>query len=296
MTKNLKWIILFLTPATLFFLYVYAIPIIVLFTTSFTEWTIGTAPKFIGINNYIDLLTNDSDFIKAGINTGIWILLQSTIHVALGVLCALILARKKFYWKFTRTVYMIPNIISSAALGMMFLMIFNPTFGAVNSLIRIMGIKDFGHNWFLSDSTAFLAVTIIWLPFAANITILVLAEMSSIPPSILEAAYIDGVNAWKKIRYLTIPMLKPTFILLFLFGLGGILRGSFDLFYNLIGNNSVLYPQTDIIDTYVFRSLVGQYNFSMGAAAGFYQSVFGLVIVLAVNFVVKKVDPDNALF
>ena len=85
-------------------------------------------------------------------------------------------------------------------------------------------------------------------------------------------------------------------ILLILFGLGGILKGSFDLFYNLIGTNSVLYPETDIIDTYVFRSLVGQYNFSQGAAVGFYQSIFGLVFVLAVNAIVKRVEPDSALF
>jgi len=70
----------------------------------------------------------------------------------------------------------------------------------------------------------------------------------------------------------------------------------FDLFYNLIGTNSILYPQTDIIDTYVFRSLVGEFNFSAGAAVGFYQSIFGLVLVLTVNFIVKKIEPDSALF
>ena len=85
-------------------------------------------------------------------------------------------------------------------------------------------------------------------------------------------------------------------ILLVLFSLGGILKGSFDLFYNLIGTNSVLYPQTDIIDTFVFRSLAGQFNFSQGAAVGFYQSVFGLLLVLTVNAIVKKVDPESALF
>jgi len=83
---------------------------------------------------------------------------------------------------------------------------------------------------------------------------------------------------------------------LFLFGLGGVLKGSFDLFYNLIGNNSILYPQTDIIDTYVFRSLVGQFNFSMGAAVGFYQSIFGLLLVLIINLIVRKIEPDSALF
>lgn len=126
--------------------------------------------------------------------------------------------------------------------------------------------------------------------------IVYLAAIAGIDTEIYEAAYIDGVSSWQKIRYITAPLLKPTFILLALFSLGGILKGSFDLFYNLIGNNSVLFPQTDIIDTYVFRSVAGQFNFSMGAAVGLYQSVFGLVLVSVVNLVVRKIDPDSALF
>jgi len=289
MTKNLKWIILFLTPATLFFLYVYAIPIIVLFTTSFTEWTIGTAPKFIGINNYIDLLTNDSDFIKAGINTGIWILLQSTIHVALGVLCALILARKKFYWKFTRTVYMIPNIISSAALGMMFLMIFNPTFGAVNSLIRIMGIKDFGHNWFLSDSTAFLAVTIIWLPFAANITILVLAEMSSIPPSILEAAYIDGAGEVQTNIRIVLPMVHRIIGTSTLLAATSMLQKLDVIMITTSGgpgNTTLNLPM------YVYETALRQNNFGKANTAGVYMIIIGLIVVKSINWIYRMDESD----
>lgn len=126
--------------------------------------------------------------------------------------------------------------------------------------------------------------------------IVYLATITGINHDLYEAAYMDGATTWQRIRYMTLPILKPTFILLLLFGMGGILKGSFDLFYNLIGTNSVLYPQTDIIDTYVFRSLVGQFNFSMGAAVGFYQSLFGLILVLVVNFIVRKVEPDSALF
>jgi len=126
--------------------------------------------------------------------------------------------------------------------------------------------------------------------------IVYLASITGIDSELYEAAYMDGASHWQRIRYITLPMLKPTFVLLVLFGLGGILRGSFDLFYNLIGNNSVLYPQTDIIDTYVFRSLVGQFNLPLGAAVGFYQSIFGLVAVLTVNYIVKKIEPDYALF
>ena len=126
--------------------------------------------------------------------------------------------------------------------------------------------------------------------------IVYLAAITGISGEVYEAAYIDGASRLQRIRYVTVPLLKQTFILLVLFGLGGILRGSFDLFYNLIGTNSTLYGQTDIIDTYVYRSLIGSYNFSSSAAVGLYQSVFGLIIVLVVNAIVRKIEPDSALF
>ncbi len=126
--------------------------------------------------------------------------------------------------------------------------------------------------------------------------IVYMAAITGISSEIYEACYIDGASRFQRIRYVTLPLLKPTFILLVLFGLGGILRGSFDLFYNLIGTNSLLYGQTDIIDTYVYRSLVGSFNFASSAAVGLYQSVFGLIFVMVINLIVRKVEPESALF
>ena len=114
---------------------------------------------------------------------------------------------------------------------------------------------------------------------------------------IVEAAEIDGANAFQRIRYIVLPWLKPTFIILLLFSLGGVLRGNFGLFYNLVGaNNTSLYSTTDIIETYVFRSLMNNFNFSMGSAVSLYQSVFGFIVVIMANWLVKKASPDNSLF
>ena len=126
--------------------------------------------------------------------------------------------------------------------------------------------------------------------------IVYLAAITSLSTEIYEAAYIDGANTFQKIFYITLPQLRPTFMILLLFSLGGILRGQFDLFYNIIGDNSLLFPQTDIIDTYVYRGLIGNFNFSNSAAVGLYQSLFGLIIVVSVNAIVKKVNPEYALF
>ena len=223
----------------------------------------------------------------------VFIALGNAVQVAFAIMLSEI--NSKPFKKISQSVILLPHFISFVLVGFFAYNLFNYDYGFANTILTSLG---FERHEFYSDQSIWKYIIVafnIWKGTGYGM-IVYLAAIAGFDKEIFEAAYIDGVNAWKKIRYLTIPMLKPTFILLFLFGLGGILRGSFDLFYNLIGNNSVLYPQTDIIDTYVFRSLVGQYNFSMGAAAGFYQSVFGLVIVLAVNFVVKKVDPDNALF
>ena len=106
----------------------------------------------------------------------------------------------------------------------------------------------------------------------------------------------DGASNWKRIRYITLPLLKPTAIMLIMLALGGIIRGSFDLFYQLIRNNGLLLETTDIIDTYVYRSLAVDFNMGRGAAAGLYQSVFGFILVMTVNKIVKKISPENALF
>lgn len=91
-------------------------------------------------------------------------------------------------------------------------------------------------------------------------------------------------------------MLKPTFMLLFMFNLGSILKGQFQLFYQLIGDNGLLYSTTDIIDTYVYRALTVNFDIGMGSAAGVFQSVFGFVLVITVNAIVRKLNKEYALF
>ena len=104
----------------------------------------------------------------------------------------------------------------------------------------------------------------------------------------IEASKVDGANAFQRIRYILLPSLKPTVIILLLFALG--------LFYNIIGTNSLLYDTTDIIETFVYRATMTDFNFSTASAVGLYQSVVGFVIVMVVNYIVKKIEPDYSLF
>ena len=111
-----------------------------------------------------------------------------------------------------------------------------------------------------------------------------------------EAASIDGASAWQKIKYLTIPSLRPTMMILVLLGIGNIFRGDFGLFYQTVKSSALLQPMTDVIDTYVFRLLIDNGNVGVSAAAGLYQSVLCFITIMICNSLVKKANPDYALY
>ena len=133
-TKNKKiWIFLFTIPCMILFALVYAAPIITVFYTSLCDYTAFNSPAFQGIKNFITIFS-DSDFICSIRNTLLWVVLQSTIHVGVGLAMALVLRRKPKGWKFARTAYMIPNIIPTAATGVMFTLLLNPMFGICSEI------------------------------------------------------------------------------------------------------------------------------------------------------------------
>lgn len=121
--RNFKWIYLFLLPSVIIFIMFYLNPIVTVFTTSLTRWDGFNAPKFIGLNNFIEMF-NSETFIMSLKNLLYWSLIAATIHVIFGVLIAFILYKKPKGWKFTRAVFMIPNVISAAAWALIYKFIF----------------------------------------------------------------------------------------------------------------------------------------------------------------------------
>lgn len=202
------WIPVFLLPAVVLFLLIYALPLVMVFGTSLFDYRLSAQKMtFIGFDNYIRLI-HDQDFFEALSNTVIWIFIQCILHVALGTIIALILYKKPRGWKFVRTAYMVPNIISNAAIGMIFLNIFNPQFGVINSVLKAAGLERITHNWLMDSATAFPSVTLIWVLFAGYTTTLVLAQALSIDESMLEAARVDGATPFQVDLMVVLPMLK----------------------------------------------------------------------------------------
>ncbi len=204
--KNLVWIYLFLIPSLAVFLLFYVVPILTVFTTSFTEWDGFNSPVFAGINNYVRLFTQPSYLISLK-NLLAWGFLGATVHVGFGVLVAFLLYKKPFGWKFVRTVFMIPNVISVAAWAIIYKFIFNNDFGILNSLIRIFA-PEFQANWFFESPLAFWAVTLTWIFYAVIVTLVVLNDLMSIPGELHEATKIDGANEWQILTKINLPLCR----------------------------------------------------------------------------------------
>jgi putative aldouronate transport system permease protein len=296
--KRKKVLFLMISPIIIYFIVFSYIPMPGAYI-AFVDYNIGNGifgSKFVGLKNF-EFLIKTGDLWRITKNTLLYniafLALANIFQVAFAIMISEIAS--KWFKKLSQSIILLPHFISMVIVGFFAYNFFNFNYGFINTILTNIGLAK--HD-FYSDQGIWKYIIVffkIWASTGYGM-IIYLAAITGISSEIYEAAELDGATAWQKIRCIIIPLLKPTVILLFLFGLGGILKGSFDLFYNLIGNNSVLYKQTDIIDTFVFRSLVGQFNFSQGAAVGFYQSIFGLILVLTVNAIVKRIEPDSALF
>ncbi|MCR5254826.1 MAG: ABC transporter permease subunit [Acetatifactor sp.] len=202
----------------------------------------------------------------------------------------------KVFRKYAQSFMILPNFISYVLVGLFGFAIFNSTNGVLNMVL----------GWFGSDPVKVYSEPALW-PFilvfisiwkgAGYGSIVYFAALMGLDGEMLEAAQVDGASTLQRIRYIILPCLRPTVILLLLLSMGGILRGNFDLFYNMIGGSNVtLLDKTDILETFIFRAMVSNANFSTAAAVSFVQSVFGFILVLATNTIVKKVEPDYAIF
>lgn len=202
------WIALFLLPTVLVLGFFYVVPIITVLYTGFTEWNGLSAPKFVGFDNYVKLVTYDDTFFKAVRNLLLWSLMAATFHVGFGTLVAFTLYKKRFGWRFTRAVFMIPNVISVAAWAMMYKLLFNDEAGIINTSIRNIGFSDFHVNWFFEMPAAFFAVAFTWLFYAVYVTLIVFNELMAIPKEVYEAALLDGASDWQVTKFINIPLVK----------------------------------------------------------------------------------------
>jgi raffinose/stachyose/melibiose transport system permease protein len=259
------------------------------FASSLTDWRLmSPGIHFTGFANYIRLF-KDPDFYMALKNTLIWILIHCIAHVSLGVFLALILYKRPWGWKAIRTVYMVPNIISNAAIGMIFVNVFNPRFGVLNSLIRLLGFGDINKNWLMDAATAFPSVTMTWFLFAGYTTIIVLAQALSIDESMLEAARVDGASNFQIDRLIMLPLLKKIIGTTMVMAASYMLQ-MFDLIYvTTNGGPGKMTTNLPLLLYGVYRS---EYNYAYANTIGVCIIVVGLFSMTLINRSFKVNEAD----
>lgn len=297
--RNNRTLLLMCTPAILFFIVFNYCPlpgVWIAFTSyNFRDGIFGS--PFVGLDNF-KFLIDSGELWKLTRNTILYnvafIVLGNVLQIAMAVMLNEI--RNKWFKKVSQTVMFLPYFISVVLIGAIAFNILNYDTGALNTLIRETG----------GDPIQIYSKAGVW-PFIIFFcqmwqqtgygSVVYFAAICGIDASMVEAAEVDGATSWQRIRHIILPSLKGTFIILLLFALGGIMRGNFGLFWNLTGGaNSQLFPTTDIIETFVYRTMTTQNNFATSSAVGLYQSIFGFLLVLFSNWLVKRIDPDYALF
>lgn len=213
--KRTGFILAFLAPTIISFCIYYLYPIITVFVTSFCKWdyTNIANPEFFGFkdmwSNYKYLFQTYPYFWEALKNSSAWALLAVVLQVPVATLVAMTLAQPIRGINIVRNIYVVPNMISSAAMGMIFLQVYSPLYGLVNPVID-MFIPGFSENILLLKGPAFWAMTGAYIFFTGTTTLMILGNIKAIPEEVREAAIIDGVTGIKLDWYITLPMIKDT--------------------------------------------------------------------------------------
>lgn len=235
-----------------------------------------------------------------------WVITRNTIcYNALFILLDLVLAvsmaiglnellhkrRAKVY----QTIFMAPYFLSWVVVSFMVFSLLSVDDGLFNHLLAYFGFS--GVDWYAEPSKwpAILTFFQIWKTIGYS-TVMYISTLTGISNDYYEAAIIDGASKWQQIRSITLPCLKSMMIVLTILAIGRIFYADFGLFFQLPRDSGPLYPVTQVVDTYVYRALKETGNVGMASAAGLYQSLVGFVLVISANLVVRRIDPESALF
>ena len=281
--EEIIWLILFITPAIGLFLLFFIIPILFLFITSFTNWD-GISADFIGIDNYVKLLNNKT-FIRSIINNLYWCLTAAFITVPLALIIALLLAHRSRGWKVFRTILFIPQVVSSAAIALLWLALYNSEYGLVNYLLDYIGLSEYkNHNWLGSIRTAQPALIAFSLCYVGYFMVIMLAKTDGISDDYYDAATIDGASQFQKDLHITAPLIKSTFFLCIILAVIFNLR-QFEFVYLMTNGGPA--NRTSVLVLYIWKELSIQ-RLGLGNAAGVIMISLGAILLIIMRKILKS--------
>ena len=252
---------------------------------------------WVGLENFEFLFSSKDAWIITR-NTLLYNLAFIVVNMVVGIAIAILICevRSKKMKKVYQSVILLPFLMSMVILSYIVYAMLSSENGLINNTILPM-LNMEPVQWYQDPKywPFILIFANCWKGVGYGCLIYI-ATLIGIDPAYYEAARLDGASKWQEITRITLPCLVPTIITLLLLSIGRIFYSDFGLFYQVPQNSGVLFPTTNVIDTYVYRALIEQGNISMSSAAGVYQSLVGFVVVIVSNLIVRKYDKDRALF
>ncbi|MBP1991583.1 multiple sugar transport system permease protein [Paenibacillus eucommiae] len=269
--RNLKWI--YTMPAVLFVLLMMVFPILYTFRISFYEWSMSstTKPIWVGLDNYVSLLS-DPRFWESVQNTFVFSAGALILETVLGIAIAMLLYRDFLGKNIVKTLFLLPMVATPVAMGLVWLLIYEPSIGVANMLLKWLGMDP--QLWIASPSQVIPSLIIIdvweWTPMIA---LIIMAGLATLPSEPYEAANVDGATGWQKFMHLTLPMLRPTIIVAVMLRLIDVLK-TFDIIYATTQGGPNLKSETLNIYGYT----LGFQYFKLGTASSLLVVFFALVM------------------
>lgn len=251
--------------------------------------------EWVGLKNF-EFLFVSNDALVITRNTVLMNILMTVTGTIVSLLLAFLLKEipRKSMKKY-QTIIFFPNFLSWVIASYIMLTLLDMDNGLINTVLKNLG-KD-PVLWYNEPTYwIFLFPLIAIWKFGGVNALIYYTALLGISPEYYESAELDGATKFQQVRYISLPAIKSLIVMLTLLAIGRIFSADFGLFYNMTLNSTALYPVSDVIDTYVFRALRVNGDIGMSSAAGLYQSVVGFILVIITNSLLRKYDPENAIY
>lgn len=251
---------------------------------------------FVGLKNF-RFFFKSNDALRVTINTLVVNILCIVLGHGLSIATAILLNEigKKRLKKTYQTMLFFPYFISWVVVQTILQALLSDNYGLLNNLREAVGLSRVA--WYSKGFTWvwIIVACSVWKGLGYN-TVIYLARITSIDQSVYEASRIDGANKWQEITRITLPLMKPTIVILLLMSIGGVFRADLNMFLSLSPTSGAALRYINVIDTYVYYAMKNNLQYGLSAAVGLWQSLMGLLLVLISNWLVSRYDPDNKLF
>jgi len=272
------------SPALVLFLAFYLYPALQNLQFATRRWDGISEPENVGLRNFTNLLTNDDLFYKTLGNNIEFTFIVVVFQTALALLFAVYLVKNTKTTIALRTLYFFPTILSSVSVGMIWLFLYDPNFGALNLFFKSIGLQSFALNWLGSESSALYAIafTQVWF-HTGQMMVVYIAGLQQIPKELYEAAEVDGASRWKQFTKVTWPMAMPTTLVVMAYTTIQSFR-AFDLI--MVMTNSTAGPNnsTSIFSTLVYFTLFNELRLGYAAA----QTIFMVLTLIAITWLQRR--------